>query len=752
MAPWFFSPKRIQSPREQPTQRSPAQSLLHYATGSPPPSARVDPKLKLQPRRPLRLWDYWKFGVIVAAKATEVTSDVLSHHIWGPRRKSWGIEMTIVTSLIRGAERHSSLVDIGTIRMLMGIGGLVPLPSDALVSPVTFRVKKRNLRGILAEFDAQEKGNRELSGEWVVGRKTWQRMQTEWKAANKSDPALNRNTSRTEEATFGPSQQSLKRKERVILYIHGAYYLSSAAAQRIISIPLAKYTDSRVFALDYRLAPETCFPGPLHDVVSAYFRLVEDLHIPPENLIICGDSAGGGLSLALLMYLRDNGYALPSGAILMSPWVDLTMSCESWDSNAPYDVVPFPTADNHMNPIALYLGEHTEEYLTHPYASPLFGDFEGLPPLLVQAGDAEVLRDEITLLAHKATLAGVQVMHELYEDAIHVFQAYPFLEASRLSFESMRNFVRDVLPKYQSRSPKLLAAIAERGMEQEIENERSVFVSGDGVEAKVQEFGIEKINAEGMARKASGHKTLDAGADITPSWVRSPVWPPMVPEKKATDKNSDKGEFEHIEDADLEDIPHLHLSPPLHSPIPHHASSAPPPDSRPPMSSFSSNSSIRSISSIKLSMSPDAMSPSSAGSPRRIQSTSSLAGFPFPCSLPDVHLQDIEPGSLKHNIFAFTQKLPHSKHHLRSRSTTFLSPPSRLSMTSMQPALPFPSVRKRLSTGLLMKSKRIRDAMSMTDVIPSVNPVFGQEDIKSLVNEWTRHGPANHTVVVGAAP
>jgi acetyl esterase/lipase len=94
------------------------------------------------------------------------------------------------------------------------------------------------------------------------------------------------------------------------------------------------------------------------------------------------------------------------------------MSCESWDSNAPYDVVPFPAADNHMNPIALYLGEHTERYLTHPYASPLFGDFKGLPPLLVQAGDCEVLRDEIALLAHKATLAGVQVMHELYEDAV----------------------------------------------------------------------------------------------------------------------------------------------------------------------------------------------------------------------------------------------------------------------------------------------------------------------------------------------
>ena len=131
--------------------------------------------------------------------------------------------------------------------MAMSIGGLVPLPSDALVTPVTFRVRKRHLRGLLAEFDVLETGKRELSGEWIVGRRTWQRLQAEWKAA---DP----------DSALGGRQ---KRKERVILYIHGgmsfqaffvanlslvgAYYLSSAAAQRLISIPLAKYTDSRVF-------------------------------------------------------------------------------------------------------------------------------------------------------------------------------------------------------------------------------------------------------------------------------------------------------------------------------------------------------------------------------------------------------------------------------------------------------------------------------------------------------------------------
>lgn len=107
--------------------------------------------------------------------------------------------------------------------MLMGIGGLVPLPSDALVSPVTFRVKKRNLRGILAQFDANETGQRELCGEWVVGLKTWQRMQTEWKAAQKSSPTSSRTS--TPNADADPPGESLKRKERVVLYIHGGALL-----------------------------------------------------------------------------------------------------------------------------------------------------------------------------------------------------------------------------------------------------------------------------------------------------------------------------------------------------------------------------------------------------------------------------------------------------------------------------------------------------------------------------------------------
>ncbi|KAL0581087.1 hypothetical protein V5O48_000981 [Marasmius crinis-equi] len=442
--PWPFktcdasssSPENVEEsetePHSEDSKRPLTAFLRHYSTpGVSPPSARIDSSLKIQQRQPIRVWHLWKYGLLAAVKTTELATDLLSYKLWGPRKKSWGLEMTVINSLMRGAGRHSALVDITTIRLLMGLGGLMPLPSDALVTPVSFRVKKRNLRGILAEFDRAEDGTRLLSGEWVVGRKTWQKLQAEWEACKSG-----KGSERSSDGAKSPKKRM--RHERVILYIHG---------------------------------------GPLHDAASAYFRLVEDLHIPPENIVLAGDSAGGGLCLALLMYLRDNNYTLPSAAILMSPWVDLTMSCESWDSNAPYDVVPMPAPDDHLNPVALYLGDNMEQYMTHPYASPLFGDFKGFPPLLIQAGDSEVLRDEITLLAHKATLAGVDVRHELYEDAVHVFQLYPFLEATTRSFSSMRDFLRRKLPRIHA-----LDAGAVRVLESEIENDNVTIVRGDGVE------------------------------------------------------------------------------------------------------------------------------------------------------------------------------------------------------------------------------------------------------------------------------
>lgn len=509
----------------------PVKELLRYfeAPGvPPPPSSRVgDPKLKQRQSQPFKLTDLWKYGTFAAWKVSELVSAVIAHQLRGPARPSWGIEMTILTCIMRDVSRHSHLADIAMVRMLMSISGLVPVPSDALVTSVTFHVSRRSLRGILAEFDAAEDGSRELSGEWVVGKKTWQRLQAEWKAAKKD-------ASRS--GSSSPGESHTKRKERVVLYLHGgAYYSSSPATHRLITIPLSKSLDARVFALDYRLAPETRFPGPLHDAVSAYMRLTEDLQIPPENIIVAGDSAGGGLSLALMMYLRDNDYPLPGGGILMSPWVDLTMSCDSWESNEPYDIVPKPIPGDHLNPIACYLGEHMEKYLTHPYASPLFGDLKGLPPLLIQAGEAEVLRDEITLLAHKASLAGVQVRHELYEDAVHVFQTFPFLDQARQAFLSARSFVREDLAPLNADAPRKFQTKTEEKLEKEINNAATHVVRGDGSECQSPKDEVAHRSAK-HSRASLPRPTQDADSeegfssqDEDPSWVSTSAYPSPPP-------------------------------------------------------------------------------------------------------------------------------------------------------------------------------------------------------------------------------
>lgn len=551
--PWplsRFSAGRAVNPTVNPsaTLRRPSSiaSLLRYyeTPGVPPPSSRVDPLLQQTRKHVMGIRDLLSLGGLIALKATEVAGDVVSHQIWGPRKKSWSLPMTILTGIMRDAGRHSKLVDIATIRMFLGIGGLVPLPPDALVTPVTFRVRKRGLRGILAQFDELEDGTRELSGEWTVTKRLWQRLQSEWKRT-----------------TVDPSTPHRKHhNERIILYLHGgAYYLFSPSTHRTITIQLSKFTDSRIFAVAYRLAPETRFPGPLHDAVSTYFRLIEDLHIPPSNILFAGDSAGGGLCLALLMYLRDNNYPLPAGAILMSPWVDLTRSCDSWDSNAPFDIVPTPSNGDHLDPVACYLGSNMELYLTHPYASPLFGDFTGLPPMLIQAGESEVLRDEITLLAHKATLAGVQVMHELYEDAVHIFQAFAFFEASHHAFASCRAFVRHEFALAQPQDPRPLDGNTEAGLASEINNERAHIVRGDGqertpsdVEIQVdseQESSVYDYSGDGVTEAETDGSFVSVDDSFAIQAEMDRPWPTQDPRSPGdSDDDSDDDNDNDLED------------------------------------------------------------------------------------------------------------------------------------------------------------------------------------------------------------
>lgn len=417
-------------------QHAELKSLLEqYSSPSEAPTtARVDHSIPQVSTKPLGLLQSWKYLPFVVGQASSAAAAFAKHHVYGPAKPSWGIEMTLFTTFLRNSVDYSHLGNIEFLRRVLDLGQILPTPKDGVVTPVSFRVRKRGLTGFLKEADQAEDGNRELTAEWVFNKRLWKRMQEDYRV-NASFSPTSSNTSR--------DSSPHSSRERVIYWLHGgAYYVFSAASHRFLTIQVSKYTDARVFALNYRLAPETRFPGQLLDAVNGYFRLIYDLRIPPQNVMVGGDSAGGGLVTALMLYLRDEGYPLPAGAVLMSPWVDLTMSCASWDTNAQYDYLPQPANDDQFHPVKCYIApEQLAEYIIHPYASPIFGNFKGMPPLLIQCGDAERLRDEGTLLAHKASLAGVKVEHEIYEDAVHVFQMFGFLDATRKALRSDRKSV-----------------------------------------------------------------------------------------------------------------------------------------------------------------------------------------------------------------------------------------------------------------------------------------------------------------------
>ncbi|GAA5965237.1 hypothetical protein JCM8115_005408 [Rhodotorula mucilaginosa] len=341
-------------------------------SGRLPEKARTDPSIRQRLEAPVaHLWEYVPF---FAKQGTSLTRAFIQHHVYGPPKPSWGVELTLFTTFLRQVSSYSHLSSLTRLRSMLELGSLLPAPKDGIVTPISFHVKRRNLRGILAAPDALETGQRELTGEWVTNKRLWRRMTREW--------TLDGAATVKGRAADGDAKPAGAAKDGIVcLYLHGgAYYMFSAETHRYLTISVSRYCDARVFAVNYRLAPETKFPGQLHDAVSAYMRLTVDLKIPPQNIIFAGDSAGGGLCLATLLYLRDEGYPLPSGAILMSPWVDLTMSCESWETNRPYDYLPNPnTEDDHLHPVKCLLGDSIDEYLTHPYVSPLFGDLAGLP-------------------------------------------------------------------------------------------------------------------------------------------------------------------------------------------------------------------------------------------------------------------------------------------------------------------------------------------------------------------------------------
>lgn len=203
--------------------------------------------------------------------------------------------------------------------------------------------------------------------------------------------------------------------KNAILYFHGGgYSTGSARAHRALGGYLSRAAGACVFNVDYRLAPEHPYPAAVEDAVAAY-RFLLARGFGAQSLAVGGDSAGGGLALALLMRLRDEGAAMPACGVLLSPWADSACAGASYVDNAAID--PIANREMAVGMAATYLAGRAEP--TTPMASPVYGDFTGLPPLLIHAGEREIFLDDARTIARKAQAARGVAELEIWPGMIH---------------------------------------------------------------------------------------------------------------------------------------------------------------------------------------------------------------------------------------------------------------------------------------------------------------------------------------------
>ena len=208
--------------------------------------------------------------------------------------------------------------------------------------------------------------------------------------------------------------------DKVILYLHGGGYMEgSLISHQDLAIRIGRASKSKVLLIGYRLAPEHPFPAALEDSIMVYKWLTTEKNVLPQNIVIAGDSAGGGLTLCTLLKLRDENIPLPAAAVCLSPWTDLAITGNSIKKNFKIDPWLKPSEIYFM--AELYIGDNDPE---NPYISPLYGSFYNLPPILIHVGSHEILLDDATRVATKAKNEGVDTTIEIWDEMLHVFQAF----------------------------------------------------------------------------------------------------------------------------------------------------------------------------------------------------------------------------------------------------------------------------------------------------------------------------------------
>ena len=230
--------------------------------------------------------------------------------------------------------------------------------------------------------------------------------------------------------------------DKRILYLHGGgYAIGTIRGYLSLTSQLAQKTGCSILLIDYSLAPELKFPHGINDCKKAFSWMLDN---GPNGQGKCtksfvsGDSAGGGLSLGVTLSLKDDGSQLPDAVMSLCPWAELDPVSESYETNASND--PYISRDAISAFRDLYI--ENESDLKDPYASPVYGDYDGFPPLLIQVGGREVLLDDSLKVAEKAKKSGCKVKLEVWDDMVHVFQGYaPFLPEANEALEAIAKFI-----------------------------------------------------------------------------------------------------------------------------------------------------------------------------------------------------------------------------------------------------------------------------------------------------------------------
>lgn len=233
---------------------------------------------------------------------------------------------------------------------------------------------------------------------------------------------------------------SVQAPQRTVLYFHGGgYFACGLDTHRPVVAALSRRAQARVLSVDYRLAPEHPCPAAVQDALAWYRDVLSDT--PAGQIVMAGDSAGGGLVMACLQAAVQQGLPMPAGAVLFSPWMDLAATGESVQAQAQSDVMFNP--ENLADAAQFYLAGRSP---SDPVASPLYGDMQGLPPLLIFASRSEILLSDATRLHDKALAAGVSSELVLQSNLPHVWPIMVMLPEAKTSLRQVAAFMRERVP------------------------------------------------------------------------------------------------------------------------------------------------------------------------------------------------------------------------------------------------------------------------------------------------------------------